>query len=459
MGIPTARQWLDDEFTALVTEHHVPGAAIAVLADGEVIEHAAGTVNASTGVEVTVDSVFQIGSITKIWGATLAMQLVDEGELDLDAPVRRYLPGLRLADESAAASLTTRHLLTHTGGFEGDRFDVTTGDDTAVERFVDDLLPQGRQVFAPGEQFSYNNAAFIVLGRLVEVLRGLPWATALRRHLIEPLGLTHAATNPDEALRYRTAIGHINPDQSPPDEWVPAERWGLPWSTAPAGAMLSMSAGELLSLARLHLDDGTVGDQRLLSASLVADMRVPHIDVPQRRSWISRQGLGWDLPDWPGIEVFGHDGNTIGQSAFLRVFPDHGVAIAMLTNGGRTQRLYDDVFGRLVPMLTSVEAAESYTLPTTAIPITDPDRYIGTYGNAVAGLDIEADDGAFSVTVHARGETGANQSEPRRHPLVHIGDGMFTVLDDGYPASALRLMGDEGGRAQFLHNHRLNPRE
>jgi len=462
MGISTARQWLNDEFATLVTEHHVPGAAVAVLADGEVIENAAGTINTATGVEATTDSVFQIGSITKVWVATLVMQLVDEGKVRLDTPVRRYLPDLRLADESAAASLTVRHLLTHTGGFEGDLFDVTSGDDTAVKRFVDEALPEGRQVFAPGEQFSYNNAAFVVLGRLVEVLRELPWANALRRHLIEPLGMTRVATNPDEALRYRTAIGHTRPDRSQPDRWVPANQWGLPWSTGPAGSMLSMTAGELLKLARLHLDDGSANGQQLLSKSLVADMRVPHIDVPQRRDWISRQGLGWDLPDWPGIEVFGHDGNTIGQSAFLRVFPEHGVAIAMLTNGGRAQRLYTDVYGRLVQELTSAQMPDPYTVPDAPVPIADPDRYTGTYGNAVACLDVEAaDNGSLAMTVSARGGTNAlnERVEPEQYPLMHIGDGMFTVFDDGVAAGSIRLMGDEGGRAQFLHNHRLNPRE
>jgi CubicO group peptidase (beta-lactamase class C family) len=89
----------------------VPGAAIAVLADGEVAEAAYGVLNRATGVEVTTDSLFQIGSITKVWTASLLMQLVDEGLLDLDAPVRRYLPGFRVADEGASARMTVRHLL------------------------------------------------------------------------------------------------------------------------------------------------------------------------------------------------------------------------------------------------------------------------------------------------------------------------------------------------------------
>src|SRR5262245_48054547 len=106
------------DFARLVAEHKVPGAVVAVLKDGEVIDGAGGVLSTSTQVEATPDSVFQIGSITKVWTATLVMQLVDEGLLDLDVPVRTYLPEFALADELAAASITTRQLLSHQGGFE-----------------------------------------------------------------------------------------------------------------------------------------------------------------------------------------------------------------------------------------------------------------------------------------------------------------------------------------------------
>src|SRR6188508_74093 len=89
--------FLSTEFARLVTERGVPGAAIAVLKDGEVVDFAAGVLSTATGVEATPDSVFQIGSITKVWTATLVMQLVDEGVLDLDAPVAEVLPGFRVA--------------------------------------------------------------------------------------------------------------------------------------------------------------------------------------------------------------------------------------------------------------------------------------------------------------------------------------------------------------------------
>src|SRR3954466_8466205 len=92
----------------------VPGASLAILADGEVADTAYGVLNRRTEVEATPDSVFQIGSITKVWTATLAMQLVDEGRLDLDEPIVTYLPGFQVADPEVSRTVTTRHLLAHT---------------------------------------------------------------------------------------------------------------------------------------------------------------------------------------------------------------------------------------------------------------------------------------------------------------------------------------------------------
>ena len=115
---------------------------MAVLADGEVVDDAAGVLSKATGVEATPDSVFQIGSITKLWTSTLVMQLVDEGKVDLDAPIRTYLPDFRIRDEDAAAQITTRQLLCHTAGFEGDIFtDTGLGDD--CRREVPRRAPRG----------------------------------------------------------------------------------------------------------------------------------------------------------------------------------------------------------------------------------------------------------------------------------------------------------------------------
>src|SRR3954468_3407125 len=202
------RAWIREQLPALIEKYDVPAAAVAVLAGGEVVDDAAGILHKGTGVEATADSVFQIGSITKLWTSTLVMQLVDEGKVELDEPVRTYLPEFRIADEQAAAQITVRQLLNHTSGFEGDIFtDTGTGDD-CIEKYLG-VLTEVPQLFPPGELFSYNNAGFCVLGRLVEVLRESTYHECLKERIFAPLGLTHAATGPYDAILHRAAVGHI----------------------------------------------------------------------------------------------------------------------------------------------------------------------------------------------------------------------------------------------------------
>ena len=163
---------------------------------------------------------------------------------------------------------------------------------------------------------SYCNTGFVVAGRLVEVLAGQSWDAALHERLVEPLGLTHTVTLPEDALRYRAAMGHIGP---PGDEPAPAPRWMLPRSVGPAG-LISARAEDLIEFARLHLRGGrSATGTEVLRPDLVAEMQRVHVDVPNPDSLRDHWGLGWFLCDWDGATVHGHDGGTVGQFAFLKV--------------------------------------------------------------------------------------------------------------------------------------------
>ncbi len=354
--------WLQERLPDLLAEYKVPGAAVGVWADGQVIEVAAGVLNKATGVEATVDSLFQVGSITKVWTTTLLMQLADEGALDLDAPVRRYLPEFGLVDEEAAAAITVRQLMCHTAGFEGDLFTDTGKGDDCVEKYVA-TLSETTQLFPPGEMFSYNNAGFCVLGRIVEVLRGKPFDACMREHLFTPLGLTHAANGADEAIMYRAALGHIQlePDGDP----QPAPVWCLVRSNAPAGAALSMRPRDLLAFAQMHVNGGTAADgTRVLSEASTQAMQETQVKLPKLGMMGDSWGLGWELFDWDGGPVIGHDGGTIGQGAFLRVVPGRNVAVTLLTNGGNPFGPYLEIFGRVLRELAGVEMPAMPKPPT-----------------------------------------------------------------------------------------------
>src|SRR5579862_2040579 len=187
----------------------VRGATLAFWADGQLTLAATGVLSTATGVPVTTDTLFQIGSITKTWTATMIMQLIDEGKLSLDTTVAQVLPGLRrLGTGDTASQVTIRHLLTHTSGLDGDIFTDTGRGGDCVQRYVEDLLPDAAQIFPVGGAYSYCNSGFVLLGRIIEVLDGREWDVSLRKRLIEPLDLTQTVTLPEEAILHRAAVGH-----------------------------------------------------------------------------------------------------------------------------------------------------------------------------------------------------------------------------------------------------------
>ncbi|GAB3568932.1 serine hydrolase domain-containing protein [Amycolatopsis endophytica] len=442
--------WLDDEFPRLVERYDVPGAAIAVSVAGEVADAAAGVLSRATGVEATTDSVFQIGSITKVWTTTLAMQLADEGALDPDAPVRRYLPDFRVARDSEA--ITVRQLMCHTAGFEGDLFTDTGRGDDCVEKYVPTLAGTA-QLFPPGEMFSYNNAGFVVLGRIVEVLRDKPFDRCLHDHLATPLGLTHFATCADEAILHRAAVGHL-------PEGRPAPVWGLARSNGPAGSQLAMRPRDLLAFANLHQSGGTAPDgTALLSAASVKAMRERQVGLPPLGLMGTHWGLGWELYDWPDGTVIGHDGGTIGQAAFLRIVPDRDVAIALLTNGGDPIGLHTEVYGHLLRELAGIELPPLPVPPAAPEPF-DAARYLGTYSSEVADLTVtQDDDGRVWLDQRPKGVL-ADLSSAERGELVRLDDDVLIPLT---PAHGVHLphvfLGDDGdGRARFLHTGRATRR-
>jgi len=433
----------------------VPGAALAVLHGDAVFEAASGVVNIRTGVEATSDSVFEIGSITKVWTTTLVMQLVDEGRIELDAPVRRYLPELALADRAAAESITVRMLLTHTSGIDGDFFQSTGRGDDAVERYVlaCAALPQ---LHPPGALWSYCNAGFVLAGRIVETLRGGTWDEALRRHLLAPLGTEGMGTLPEQALRFRAAIGHfLHPKTG---QVVLAPLWPNPRSSGPAGATPFAFARDLCRFARMHLDGGTAsGGARVLSEVSVRAMQEPQLALPPS-SPANAWGLGWMLFDWSGQRVIGHDGGTAGQFAFLRVVPERRVAVALLTNGGDAGSLYREIFAHVLGRLCGIALPPlPEANPDLAVDLT---RFVGRYERLAASLDIALEDRGLVLRQHwSRMPFPVPDPPPLPLELIDANTLLVRVPPLGTPAAASCLEPDAAGRPRYvLANGRLHRR-
>jgi CubicO group peptidase (beta-lactamase class C family) len=414
----------------LAERHQVPGATLGILRTGtgdvgdEVIEAAYGVLNLRTGVEVTTDSVFQLGSITKVWTATLVMQLVDEGRLELDAPIVEVLPELRLADPGVTAKLTMRHLLTHTGGIDGDVLTDTGRGDDCLEKYVA-LLAGAAQNHPLEATWSYSNSGFSLAGRVVEKLTGGTWDAALQQRLIGPLGLTHTGTLPEEALLHRAALGHLTEGGKP----VPAPVWGIPRSAGPAGA-ITATAADLLGFARMHLTGGLAADgTRVLSAESAAAMAAHQADLPDKHTLGDSWGLGWERMGWGGHRLIGHDGNTIGQASFLRLLPERGMAVGLLTNGGNGAKLYEELYREIFDELAGVPVPHPLGPPATPVRV-DPAKYVGVYERASVRQEVLIVDGSPVMRVGLTGPLAeVLPDQDADYPMVAVGEDLFVCQD------------------------------
>lgn len=437
----------------LVTEHDAVGAAAGVLVGEDVVTAASGLANKNTGLAATPETLFQIGSVTKVYTATLVMQLVDEGLVDLDEPVGTYLDGVTVGNYDEARGITIRQLLSHTSGMAGDHFaDFGRGDD-AVERFVDALVDQPR-VHAPGEIMSYCNAGYVVLGRLVEVLREMPWHAAAKAHITDPIGAVDTVSLPEDAILRRIAVGHMGDpkDPSAPAEVAPV--WSLTPAMAPAGAQTCSTPADLLAFAKLHLAEGRAPDgTEVLSPASAKAMQEPQVQLPSRAvlnadAW----GLGWILFDWDGVRVVGHDGGTLGQGCFLRFVPGRDLAIAIHVNDTRrgskvvkdlSRRLFADVAGIAIPdEPTAIEDAGDLDLAP----------FTGTYAQENYEIRVRQRDGRLVADLTPTTDH-AKQMMAAKHdlPLRPAGGNDFVLEDDTGPSPLTFANADEDGRPKFLH--------
>ncbi len=438
--LPSLQAALDN----LAANHRVPGASLAIFDGDDTVQLATGVANLGTQVQVTTDTLFQIGSITKVYTTTLVMQLVDEGKLELDRPLSYYLPDLQLPAPASADLVTVAQLLNHTSGIVGDYFgDFGPGDD-CVARYVEALAEQPA-AHPPGAIFSYCNAAFSLAGHLIERITGKPFHEVFDERLRKPLGLRHTSVLAEEMLAYRYALGHTR--TAPDAAMQPVKTVFLPRSTAPAGSRTSASAADVLRFARMHLNGGLAADgTRVLSERAVRLMQGRTATYPQEvgGGW----GLGWMLGDWGGERVIGHPGGTFGQLAFLFVIPEMRFGVCLLTNSDSGGALWQEL-GRWI--FRELACVEMPRVPQAAAPGHGIDlaAYTGVYERFANHYEVELDGDALKLT-HISNEPG-DDGTPQHHRLEPIDSERFVTVIDERPQLVAFLEFGADGRPGYIH--------
>jgi len=390
---------------------HVPGVAVGTLFDGQEQIAGFGVTNVDHPLAVTEDTLFQIGSITKTFVGTMAMRLVEAGKLELDAPLRRYLSDLHMTDESVAANMTMRHLLTHTGGWVGDYFDDMGYGDDALATIVSKMgeLPQLTPL---GEVWSYNNSGFYLAGRVIEVVTGKTFEAALQEMILDPLGMKKSFFFAHDVMTHRFAVGHQIED----DQAKVATPWPIGRAAHPAGGLVS-TVGDLFRYARFHMGDGmTMEGKRLLSKESLALMRTPQFPA----SGISQIGLTWFITDIDGMRTIGHGGGTNGQITQLTMVPERGFALVALTNAGKG----GEICGAVVKagLKSYLDLTMPQATPLEDVPVERFEPYVGKYESRMTKLELIIEDGG--LVLHATPKGGFPRPDtppPPAPPPVKIG--------------------------------------
>ena len=306
---------VDDLVRAAMKEHDIPGVALQVIRNGQTVKTGAyGFANLEWEQPVTLETVFEIGSLTKTFTAAGILMLAQEGKLSVDDRLQKHLPEI----PPAWTNVTLRHLLNHTSGIKSytglDGFELTRRQTRA--EFIHKLAAQPQE-FPPGEKYKYCNSGYSLLGYVIEAASGTNYWAFLAGHIFQPLGMKATTDRdprqivPHRASGYEHACGkRINRDYDVTDVFA-------------AGAIVS-----------------TVGDLARWNAALDADALLS----AQSKTWMwtpgrlndgsaTSYGLGWRVDQKSARpHRIGHSGSTSGFSASFQRYPDGRLVVIMLTN-------------------------------------------------------------------------------------------------------------------------------
>jgi CubicO group peptidase (beta-lactamase class C family) len=405
------------EFVAAAAEEvRMPGVAVGVWANGHEAYACHGVTSLENPVPVDRDTAFLLGSVTKTYTATALMCLVADGQVDLTAPVRDYLPELRLADEQATADLTVRNLLNHTSGLDWGLIADTGEGDDALARYVS-RLGELEQMAPPGRRASYSQAGFNMAGRILEKVTGMSYERAVASMLFEPLGLAHSFFARDDIMTRRFSVGH-NLGQD--GRMHVARLWRRARGDNPGGGLAS-SAADQLRWAAFHLGDGYVnGSGMVLPREVLAQMREPTVALRGSRLG-DAIGLGWFLRDVDGVRTAGHGGTANGQFAELLTAPDQEFVVVSLANAGPDGLAFNQTVVRW--------ALETYLGVTDRDP--EPLPYdeartreiLGSYENDAMTVTVRADGDRLWLAALLRPElrAAAEKDLPPDHAPLDVG--------------------------------------
>ena len=417
----------------------VPGVSIGIWQDGREYVDGFGVTSVEHPLPVTPDTLFQTGSISKTFTGTMLMQLVEQGKVELDAPVKRYIQDFQLHDKDVTEQVTVRHLLTHMGGWVGDYFNDFGNGDDALDKMVKDIakLPQVQQL---GTIWSYNNTGFNVASRIIEVVTKKPYEQAAQEMLFDPIGLKMSFFYPSDLLfTHRFVVGH----QKVKNKVQVARPWAIGRAGNGVGGVVS-TVQDLLKYARFHMSNGK---KNVITGKSLRAMRVPQVDAGPR----GLMGITWFIRKVGDLTTYSHGGATNGQQALFCFVPEKDFALAILTNSDDGGILNNAILGYAFELYFKAGSKLPKPIKT---PANELQQYIGRYQIGTECFDLKVRGG--NLIYHhiplggfPRPDTPPGPAMPLMRFSFYEKDKLIG-LDEPYKDALGDFLRDESGELQFL---------
>ena len=417
----------------------VPGVAIGIYHKGNEYAAGFGVTSVEHPLPVTVDTLFQTGSISKTFTGTVIMMLVEQGRVDLDAPVKRYIQDFMVKDKRVTEKVTVRQLLTHMGGWVGDYFNDFGNGDEALAKMVKDIatLPQVQPL---GTIWSYNNTGFNVASRIIEVITEKPYEQAVQEMLLDPIGLDMTFFYPSDILfTHRFVVGH----QKGKGDVKVARPWAIGRAGNGVGGVVS-TVHDLLQYARFHMSSGK---KRVITGKSLKAMRVPQADAGAR-GWM---GITWFIRQVGDVTVYAHGGATLGQQAYFFFIPEEDFACAILTNSDDGGIITSGVFSKAMKLYFNAEAVLPKPMDVLSRELQE---YTGRYQIGTECFDLKVRDG-YLVYHHIplggfpRPDTPPGPAMPPMRFVFYEKDRVIG-LDEPYKNAMGEFFRDDKGQLQFF---------
>jgi CubicO group peptidase (beta-lactamase class C family) len=337
----------------------IPGMALGIVQDGQIVHLQGFGVADSSGLTVTPQTPFYIGSVTKSFTALAVMQLVEAGKIDLDAPVQTYLPWFELADKEASAKITVRNLLNHTTGIsekDGNCFwNSRQGLEETVRRFNTIQLTQ-----PVGSAFQYSNINYDIAGLIVEKVSGQPYADYVTQRIFELLDMRHSYASRAPALADGLAEGHY---------YLFGRVFGFEGAVPPVyipSGFLIASAEDMSHYLIAQLNDGRYLDTSVLSPQGIAELHTPAIPIGGDKHY----AMGWIVDTVDEIPMVAHNGDIGNFHSVVFLMPDRGLGFVLLANASGFEQLsqVDEIAAGIFFMLNGK--------PTTPVSLPFPSRFL-----------------------------------------------------------------------------------